>query len=357
MTRQNQTSQPNPFTLIFGKPPIEIIDRGPQIDRIVSDFSSVTPTTQINLISGVRGCGKTVFLTEVANRFRKKEDWIVIDLNPDRDLLESLVSKLYSEKRLTSLFRRARINLSFFGFGVEIAGEPPVTDIEVAVMRMLESLRKDNKRLLITIDEVTNSRQMRIFVSAFQIMLRNDLPVFLLMTGLYKNIDHLRNAETLTFLERAPRTELAPLDHSLMAQRYMEILHTDQERAVRLAAATKGYSFAFQVLGYYAWEEGVQLEPAQRLASRYLNQFAYSKIWSELSPKDREMVLAAAMVPDGSIAAIREKVGCTTNQFNPYRARLIRSGIWIAAGRGAIEFALPWFEDFVRENYGGDFVS
>ena len=48
--------------------------------------------------------------------------------------------------------------------------------------------------MLITIDEVTNSKDIRIFTSAFQIFLREGLPVFLLMTGLYAHIERLRNA-------------------------------------------------------------------------------------------------------------------------------------------------------------------
>ena len=46
-------------------------------------------------------------------------------------------------------------------------------------------------RLLITIDEVVYSEQMKVFVSAFQIFMRQDYPIFLLMTGLYENIYEL----------------------------------------------------------------------------------------------------------------------------------------------------------------------
>ena len=67
-------------------------------------------------------------------------------------------------------------------------------------------------------------------------------------------IDSIRNAETLTFLERAPRTELATLDIGSIADRYMKTIKIDQESAVRMARETRGYSFEFQVLGYYAWE-------------------------------------------------------------------------------------------------------
>ena len=347
----------NPFSLLFGKPPAEVIERGPQADLIISDFTSVSPTTQINMISGVRGSGKTVFLTQIASRLREKEDWIVIDLNPDRDLLQSFAAKLNSEKTLARIFERAKINLSMFGIGIGIEGEPPVADIEEALTKMLHSLKKHGKRVLVTIDEASNTKAMREFISAYQIFLRNDLPVFLLMTGLYKNIDSIRNAETLTFLERAPRTELEPLDIADIAERYMKVIGVDQEAAVRMARATCGYSFAFQVLGYYAWNDPDDVEGNIKKSRKYLAEFAYKKIWSELSKKDREVVLAAAMVSTGEIYLIREILGWDANQFNPYRKRLIKAGIISGNQYGVITFTLPGFDEFAEkaelELYGG----
>lgn len=338
----------NPFSLLFGKPPIEIIERAPQADLIISDFTSEHPSTQINMISGVRGSGKTVFLTQIANRLREKEDWIVIDLNPDRELLESFAAKLNSEKVLSGIFERAKINLSLFGIGIGIEGEPPVADIEEALTKMLLSIKKHGKRVLVTIDEASNTKNMREFISAYQIFLRNDLPVFLLMTGLYKNIDSIRNAETLTFLERAPRTELSPLDIGSIADRYMKTIKIDQESAVRMARETRGYSFAFQVLGYYAWEAPNDLAANIEKSRQYLFEFAYRKIWSELSKKDRDVLTAAAMVPTGEIYQIREILGWEANQFNPYRKRLIKAGIISGRQYGVITFNLPGFENFVE---------
>ena len=61
---------------------------------------------------------------------------------------------------------------------------------------MLESLKKKGKRVLVSIDEVTNTQQIREFASAFQILIRQDLPIFLLMTGLYQNIYEIQNEKT-----------------------------------------------------------------------------------------------------------------------------------------------------------------
>ena len=76
---------------------------------------------------------------------------------------------------------------------------------------MLENIKKHNKRLLISVDEVTNCEFVKVFVSSFQIFLRQDYPIFLLMTGLFENIYDLQNDKALTFLYRAPKIMLEPL--------------------------------------------------------------------------------------------------------------------------------------------------
>ena len=244
----------NPYTLVFGQSPYERVDRNAQMERVLSEFTAERPSNYLNLITGIRGSGKTVFITQIARQLSEQPEWIVINLNPQRDLLQSLASKLSSSKPVSTWFHEAKINLQAFGFGLEIAGEPPVVDIEEALTRMLETIRNKKKRLLVTVDEVTNSKEMRIFASAFQLFMREDLPVFLLMTGLLKNIDRLRNADGMTFLERAPGTMLPPLDLNAIAKNYMATLKLPEDQAIRLAAQTRGYSFAFQTIGYFSWE-------------------------------------------------------------------------------------------------------
>lgn len=247
---------------------------------------------------------------------------------------------------LSKIFKEAKINLQAFGFGVGIKGIPPVTDIEEALTRMLRSIQKHRKRVLITIDEATNSKDIRIFASAFQIFLREELPVFLLMTGLYNHIERLRNAKGMTFLERAPCTVLSPLNFTAMVEKYMNTMKVKEDTAVMLAKATKGYSFAFQAIGYYAWEFPDHLDQALHNAKDYLFEFAYQKIWSELSALDRKVVRAIHQSKAGEIARVREILNWTSNQFNPYRDRLIKSGVISGLQTGYVELALPWFGEY-----------
>ena len=72
----------NPYTLTFGKEPIEYIKRIAEERQILEDFLSPNPPQQVYMISGVRGCGKTVFMTDISQEIGRDEDWIVVDLNP-----------------------------------------------------------------------------------------------------------------------------------------------------------------------------------------------------------------------------------------------------------------------------------
>ena len=117
-----------------------------------------------------------------------------------------------------------------------------------------------------------------------------------------------------------------------------------------MAEVTRGYSFAFQVLGYFTWENGGDYKKAIGKFRQYLDEYVYDKVWSELSPKDRQILTAIANHPNGKIAEIRAELDIETNEFNPYRKRLIKKGIINGDQRGIVEFTLPMFEDYVMEN-------
>lgn len=345
------TTGKNPYTLVFGKEPKQLISRNASINDIVDMFCEEEPAQQIYMITGVRGSGKTVFMTSVSQKIREQGEWIVVELNPELDLLESLAAKLSGENHLAKIFRTAKINLSFLGFGMEIEGVAPVRDVETAVGKMLEIIKKHGKKVLITIDEVTNTKSMRIFASAFQIYLRQELPIFLIMTGLYENIDLLQNDKHLTFLYRAPKMELRPLNIRTIADNYKNNFKLDDSKALYMAKLTRGYSFAFQVLGYFTWENGGKMENAMVEFRQYLEDYVYEKIWSGMSKGDQRLAYGIAKSGNGKVLEVRKILQMENNEFNPYRRRLIKRGIINGEERGYVHFALPMFENFVMDNY------
>lgn len=339
----------NPFTLSFGKKPLQYISRISQTNEILENFDAPSPSNQIYMIAGVRGLGKTVMMTTIANEMKKREEWIVVELNPTRDLLQGLAGKLYSLPGMHAHFVQAKIDFSALGFGISLENAAPVADIESAIAMMLTWLHQKCKRLLITIDEITNCESVRVFSSAFQIFLRQEYPVFLLMTGLYDNIYNLQNEDSLTFLYRAPKIMLEPLNYTAVRKQYMDIFGLNMEKAGEMAGLTKGYPFAFQVLGYLCWEnkDTKTLDEILPEYDQYLEEYVYLKIWSELSQLDRKILIQMSVSRETSVRNIRDSLKMKSELFSVYRERLKRKGVLDTKTYGKVSFALPRFAEFV----------
>ena len=338
----------NPFSLTFGKEPQSLIRRGLQNFEIIDGFKDAPPTFQVCMITGVRGSGKTVSLTTIANEFREDKNWIVVDLSPERDMLNALAAELSNRVELLQIFRDAKINLSLLGLGLEIDGVPPITDIGVALERMLSKLTEKRKHVLITVDEAVSNQFVRQFASQYQIYLRKNLNVYLIMTGLYENIYELQNINSLTFLYRAPKIELKPLNIGLIADSYQKIFEISEEESIQMAKATQGYSFAYQVLGYLCFRDKKTWKEELTQFDAILEEYVYEKIWSEVSNADKAVLTAMAQAGRTRVQEIRETIKFTSNEFTVYRSRLIRKGILYSPSYGYIDFALPRFREFVQ---------
>ena len=341
----------NPFSLVFGKEPVQRISRASQMVDIQESFSDEAPAQQVYMITGIRGCGKTVFMSEIANELKQDDSWVVVELSSSGDLLADFAAALASEDRFAKIFQRASINLSFFGIGLEVKGSVPISNIQVAISKMLESLKENKKRVLICLDEVVVTEEMKHFASVYQILVRQNLPVFLLMTGLYENINSLQNEKNLTFLYRAPKVVLKPLNIKSIADSYSSTFKLEKNVAMEMAKLTRGYSFAFQVLGYFTWKYDGDYKKAQNDYRQYLEDYVYEKIWAEMSAGDRRFAYGVAMSETGKAKDIREILNIKDNEYSPYRIRLIKQGILDGEEHGVVRFILPLFDEFVIYNY------
>lgn len=344
-----QTARENPYSTLFGKLPEEYIVRPVQTEEIYDTFTMQKPTQQIFLITGVRGSGKTVLMTEICRRLKADNDWTVVALKIHSDMTRSLLEKLNSDSTIANLIKVSGIDLSFFGIGVHVAGAAPLTDQDTALQKILEHMKEKNQRLLIAIDDVENTEDMRSLAETFQILVRADLPVFLLMTGLYENISDLQDEKSLTFLYRAPKITLEGLNLGAIAVNYQKNLGLDTETAGRMARLTNGYSFAFQLLGSFLWKYGTDMDKVLPLYKQYLEDYSYEKIWSELSQRDKEVIQAIARTENGKIADILHVLDWPNSRLSPYRKRLMKKGIVKSETYGYLSFTLPLFREFVVE--------
>lgn len=340
----------NPFSVTFGKKPPKYISRMESTDDIISAFTADPPVCQSYLICGIRGSGKTVLMTAVSKELAAEKDWIIVDLNSTQNLLDDFAMRLSDACKKIPSFLESGFDISFAGFGIGIGTNPQEKDSVGKIETLLEYIVKKGRKVLITIDEVMNGDNMRSFASQFQIFLRKDYPVYLIMTGLYENIYEIQNDPALTFLLRSPRIFLEPLSLTQITLQYEEIFSIPRDRAKKLADITKGYAFAFQALGllYYEYSDGCTLEELLLKLDAMLDDYVYRKIWISLSERDREVVTAMLHKGKMKVKDVCEATGMTSQSFSRYRERLMRKGLILSPQRGFVELALPRFDEVIE---------
>ena len=339
----------NPFTLSFGKQPFEYIGRDDIKSKLIKQIDSTPIVSNCFIITGVRGSGKTVMLTSVFKYFETEKDWVVIDLNPGDDLREGLAAKLYTAAKVNHLFLQKNFSFSFHGLSFSLSGENPILNIDDLLEKMFAEKKRQGKKVLVTIDESTNNTYMRQFILSFQSLIRKEFPLVLLMTGLYENISALENKKNTTFLIRSPKLFLSPLNLQAITGSYQAKLGLARQEAIKCAKLTKGYAFAFQLLGYLMFEENKKEvdKEIQSLYDGYLAEYAYAKIWSTLSDVEKKIVVSFQTNSAVLVSAILEKTGMKKEYFSRYRDRLIKKGILLSPARGKLIFNLPRFKEFV----------
>ena len=85
----------NPYTITFGKEPSQSIPRFTETKEILDAFLNDPPNQQTFLITGVRGSGKTVLMTEIRKKLQEEPDWVTVELSTSQDLLLTLAQTLY----------------------------------------------------------------------------------------------------------------------------------------------------------------------------------------------------------------------------------------------------------------------
>ena len=337
----------NPFTIIFGVEPKSAIPRSEEYHKVISDFEADSPSSMGYVITGVRGCGKTVLMTKIQNHFSKKKDWIVTRLNPDLDLYASAISQLGEHIHLSGeLVTGVNASMAGFGGGITVRS---LSDRETLLRKMLKEAANNGKRVLIAIDEASNTKNIKTFAHSYQAFIGDRLPVYMLMTAVPENFSSLSNSKNGTFLRRLPKIKLEGLNDLLVEQKYSEIFSISQSAAIELSKIVKGYPYAFQLLGSILWDSKKD-EPDEAVLAEFdarLYDGAYRAIWDHLTEKERNIVCAIAHSDSKAVKDIRGELNMEPNQFSPYRENLHDNGLINTQTYGKISFILPRFGEFV----------
>ncbi len=214
---------------------------------------------------------------------------------------------------------------------------------------MVGYLNKKGKRVLITIDEVDNSPEMKKFVQAYESLIRRDYKILLLMTGLYKNVSRLQDDATLIFLYRAPKISLEPLSISAIAFSYETHLGIDQDKAISLAKFTNGYAYAYQVLGHLLYDKGEKDLTKETISEfdQYMGDYVYDKVFSGLSSNEQRLLLSFKTNETVKVEDLRKRSGFNSKTMGVYRDRLLKKGILQNPKYGYLKFSFPRFAEYL----------
>lgn len=335
-----------PFNTMFGVKPESYISR--QETNEVLNALQESPTGYIHLITGIRGSGKTVFMTSIANQLKADRQWIVIDLNPEISIYESACERLSDALKLHLTDTSVSLSAGHFSINVQSHNQS-FGALENTLQKLLEKAKKREKKVLFTIDEISNSKEIKQFLHSFQLYIRNELPVYVIATGLPNNVKALKNYKTLTFLQRARKSYMTPLNIGNVRSEYKGILGISNSDALKMAKLTKGYPYAYQLLGSLVWENGKKY--SDDLLDAYdadLAEYAYDKIYSEMSPMDLKFLTTIFENRITTVKELTQIMSITPKQFSMYRERLIVKGIIVSRQRGEFEVVLPRFGEYLN---------
>ena len=324
----------NPYKVSIGEIPEKYIE------NINADLNLEKLTEMSNffyVLTGPSGSGKTVTMTKISKELKAKKEWIVINLNPRASLMEDLISKLYDSEDYLTEFVHADVKISQFGVGTEIKTNGPATSLETSLERMLSVIKSKNKKILVCIDEVEWSEELGIFVHTFQIMIRQEFPINLLMAVLPESIEGIRNQRGLSFMYRMPVISMNSLNTTLIATDYMNSLNIKYAEAMRLATVTKGFPTAYQALGLIAWRDKKSVADDSMLneLDKILYDSSYKEILDSLSDADIDFLKLL----------FSKSISKDYTDYSKYAHKMLTKGILCDSKSGELEINLPRFKD------------
>ncbi|KAA8815421.1 ATP-binding protein [Bifidobacterium callitrichos] len=363
---------PNPFKPTAGVMPPVLIGR----ESVSMDFregleDGPGAPDRLMLITGPRGSGKTVMLTELG-LIAKTHHWEVIDETASNGLCDRLIARIAPEPgRIAGLtIKPSAMGASLGELSIAPALRP--STLRDAMTARLKTLGK-GKGLLITIDETQDAsmEDMTAIATAAQHMLRDNAEVAFVFAGLPSLVSDLLNAKVLTFLRRSSIKQLGdvPLDdvHHALSTSIRGAGVTISDDALTLATeSTGGYPYMIQLVGYHIWRQARRRENTTpsvsgnaillddvrsgvEQARAKLGEGVCAPVVNQLSERAVDYLRAMAQddVPS-STSVVASRMGESMNYANIYRQRLLDKHIIAAPARGRVDFAIPFLREYLQ---------
>ncbi|MEX3562816.1 ATP-binding protein [Corynebacterium phoceense] len=381
----------NPYSPGAGATPVTIAGRDEQIDafRFLLARLAKGRTAQSLIITGLRGVGKTVLLSQFRD-IAFENDWVVLEIEASKHddfqfkqqfffkLREALFELAPPSKWTGKLKRAASILKSFsltinpdggVSFGADI--EPLIgkadthelsTDLTEVFIALGEAAKEKKRGVVLLIDELQflSSSQLEAIIAALHKTVQRNLPFTLVGAGLPQIAELAGDAKS--YAERLfTFIEIGSLDESnarkaLEGPAEEEGAQFEDQALTRAVAVTEGYPYFLQELGWSVWQQAAQSpfseDDVTNAIPRYeakLDSSFFRVRLDRCTELQKAYLRAMAELGRGpqSASDVAAVMGRETGNVAPVRAQLIEMGLLYTPSFGQAAYTVPQFAEFV----------
>lgn len=346
----------NPFNPSFGDIPSINLNNLDDPQTFIDTQVINSTFNQPIFITGIRGTGKTVFMTKCEKLLLKDPHYINIDIEDNKSLLTNTVTELQRHLPMKTKLKLTGLTIKLHNIDVQLEtinhAYPDETKI-LLLKNAVKQLNDLNKTPILYIDDIKSSENLVTLMQTYMTLKRSGQSIFIFMTGLPRLIDNLQNNPNLTFLRRSHKLILQPFTNQTIRQKYERTLNIDPFISKKLTEMVDGYAFAFQLLGYLLFPKLQQnIEPLtaiQEITPQYkdlLFNESYYNIYNELSPSEQRYVRALSHT-NGKYADTAKLLQLKPHSTDRTRSEMIKSHLIKPIAYGQVSFTLPYFKDFL----------
>ena len=381
----------NPYAPGAGTPPPELAGRDELIEKVSIQLDRCRNGSAFRgfLLVGLRGVGKTVLLTRMAQN-AEADGFIVVSIEtPEKRslpalLIPSLRTALLKLDLIASASEVGKKALRVLGgfvnamkvkyqdieFGVDLGTELGTADsgdlendLTALFLEIGRAAKAKKTALALFIDEIQyiDEAQFAALIMALHKCTQHQLPVALVGAGLPQLIGQAGRAKS--YAERLfEYPEVGPLSKEA-AKKALEApaskLHVtfDEKAMDEILHQTECYPYFLQEWGKYSWQcanpptiTENDAQTATKLAISELDASFFRVRFDRLTPSEKRYLRAIAELGpgphrSGDIAHVLKK---EVNSVAPTRATLISKGMIYSPSHGDNHFTVPLFGEYMK---------
>lgn len=368
---------PSPFTPGYGKKPAIFGGHGEDLNELRAVFETLDfGENHSVLVSGLRGVGKTSFLTTLQDAARES-GWLVISDDASAGLMgrvmDSTIPTLINEMTPETRARLTSLGIWEFSADVEYVDRHRVVKPQLRTdLVALSSAMGADGGILITIDEVSAGkvrlRELSRFALQVSHALEDGAQIMVVFAGVKVSLDALLAEEHTTFLRRSRELEFERLSAPETRRVFVETAGIggraiNEEALDKLVSLAQGYPYLVQLAGDYAWRNNstapcitlADATVAHDRAIRAIESRVISRVYGDLSDVDQKFLNAMAEDEDRSrVADIVNRMDVSDAYVQVYKKRLVDSGYVQPAGHGYVQFSLPYLGAYIRRQLAAE---